>query len=139
MIEDDILVTGNFGSKAKENFGMMQAFLKNMVKWPLMCMEFWDGWFNRWKEPIIKRDPQELAESVREALALGSINLYMFHGGTNFGFMNGCSARGTIDLPQITSYDYDAPLDEQGNPTEKYFALQKCFTKSTLRYHKLNH
>ena len=44
-------------------------------------MEFWDGWFNRWKEPIIKRDPQELAESVREALALGSINLYMFHGG----------------------------------------------------------
>jgi hypothetical protein len=39
--------------------------------------------------------------------------------------MNGCSARGTIDLPQITSYDYDAPLDEQGNPTEKYFALQK--------------
>lgn len=104
-----------------------------------MCMEFWDGWFNRWKEPIIKRDPQELAESVREALALGSINLYMFHGGTNFGFMNGCSARGTIDLPQITSYDYDAPLDEQGNPTEKYFALQKCFTKSTLRYHKLSH
>ena len=79
-----------------------------------MCMEFWDGWFNRWKEPIIKRDPQELAESVREALALGSINLYMFHGGTNFGFMNGRSARGTIDLPQITSYDYDAPLDEQG-------------------------
>lgn len=76
-------------------------------------MEFWDGWFNRWKEPIIKRDPQELAESVREALALGSINLYMFHGGTNFGFMNGCS-HGTIDLPQITSYDYDAPLDEQG-------------------------
>ena len=70
-----------------------------------MCMEFWDGWFNRWKEPIIKRDPQELAESVREALALGSINLYMFHGGTNFGFMNGCSAREPLiyhkSLPMI--------------------------------------
>ena len=39
--------------------------------------------------------------------------------------MNGCSARGTIDLPQITSYDYDAPLDEQGNPTEKYFCVTK--------------
>ena len=49
----------------------------------------------------------------------------MFHGGTNFGFMNGCSARGVIDLPQITSYDYGAPLNEQGNPTEKYFAIQK--------------
>ena len=57
------------------------------------------------KEPIIKRDPQELAESVREALALGSINLYMFHGGTNFGFMNGCSAREPLiyhkSLPMI--------------------------------------
>ena len=96
-----------------------------------MCMEFWDGWFNRWKEPIIKRDPQELAESVREALALGSINLYMFHGGTNFGFMNGCSARGTIDLPQITSYDYDAPLDEQGEPNRKYLQLQKMSRRAS--------
>ena len=55
----------------------------------------------------------------------GSINLYMFHGGTNFGFMNGCSARGTLDLPQVTSYDYDALLDEEGNPTAKYLAVKK--------------
>ena len=48
----------------------------------------------------------------------------MFHGGTNFGFWNGSSARGNTDLLQITSYDYDAPLDESGNPTDKYFALQ---------------
>lgn len=126
MIEEDILVTGNFGSKAKENFASMQSYFDEYdKKWPLMCMEFWDGWFNRWKEPIIKREAQELAEAVREVLIQGSINLYMFHGGTNFGFMNGCSARGVIDLPQITSYDYGAPLDEQGNPTEKYYALQK--------------
>ncbi|MBF0725553.1 MULTISPECIES: glycoside hydrolase family 35 protein [Bacillota] len=126
MIEDDILVTGNFGSKAKDNFDSMKQFFKEYDKnWPLMCMEFWDGWFNRWKEPIIQRDPQELAEAVKEVLEQGSINLYMFHGGTNFGFMNGCSARGVIDLPQITSYDYGAPLDEQGNPTEKYYALRK--------------
>ncbi|MFU0785690.1 MAG: Beta-galactosidase [Enterococcus gilvus] len=126
MIEEGILVTGNFGSKAKENFASMQRFFEeHEKKWPLMCMEFWDGWFNRWNEPIIQRNPQELAEAVREVLAQGSINLYMFHGGTNFGFMNGCSARGVIDLPQITSYDYGAPLNEQGNPTEKYYALQK--------------
>ncbi|MGO2638008.1 MAG: glycoside hydrolase family 35 protein [Enterococcus viikkiensis] len=126
MIDEDILVTGNFGSKAKENFESMQNFFdEHDKKWPLMCMEFWDGWFNRWKEPIIQRDPQELAEAVSEVLARGSINLYMFHGGTNFGFMNGSSARGVIDLPQITSYDYGAPLNEQGNPTEKYFAIQK--------------
>ncbi|MET3557735.1 beta-galactosidase [Streptococcus rupicaprae] len=126
MIEDDILVTANFGSRAKERFASVQDFLdEHGKKWPLMCMEFWDGWFNRWKEPIIRRDPEELAQSVRECLELGSINLYMFHGGTNFGFMNGCSARGAKDLPQVTSYDYDAPLDEQGNPTAKYYALKE--------------
>ena len=126
LIEEDLFVTGNFGSKADYNFDQMQEFFdEHGKKWPLMCMEFWDGWFNRWKEPIIKRDPEELAQAVHEVLKQGSINLYMFHGGTNFGFMNGCSARGVTDLPQVTSYDYDALLDEQGNPTPKYFAVQK--------------
>ena len=126
LIEEDLFVTGNFGSKADYNFAQMQEFFdEHGKKWPLMCMEFWDGWFNRWKEPIIKRDPEELAQAVHEVMKQGSINLYMFHGGTNFGFMNGCSARGVTDLPQVTSYDYDALLDEQGNPTPKYFAVQK--------------
>lgn len=131
LIEDDILSTGNFGSKARENFKDMSLFFESHnKKWPLMCMEFWDGWFNRWGEKVVKRDPDELAESVKEVLELGSINLYMFHGGTNFGFMNGCSARGEIDLPQVTSYDYDAILDEAGNPTPKYYALKKMLNSS---------
>lgn len=135
LIEDDILATGNFGSKANENFDMMQQFFDTHHKqWPLMCMEFWDGWFNRWKEPIIKRDPEELAQAVLEVLKRGSINLYMFHGGTNFGFMNGCSARGRLDLPQITSYDYDALLNEQGNPTPKYFAVLKMMQQHFPQY-----
>lgn len=125
LTESDILATGNFGSRSKENFQDLKKFHESKgKKWPLMCMEFWDGWFNRWNDPIIKRDPQNLADDVKEALEIGSVNLYMFHGGTNFGFMNGCSARGRKDLPQVTSYDYDAPLNEQGNPTEKYFALK---------------
>lgn len=125
LTESDILTTGNFGSRSKENFQDLKEFHESKgKKWPLMCMEFWDGWFNRWNDPIIKRDPQDLADDVKEALEIGSVNLYMFHGGTNFGFMNGCSARGRKDLPQVTSYDYDAPLNEQGNPTEKYFALR---------------
>lgn len=102
-----------------------------------MCMEFWDGWFNRWKEPIITRDPKELADAVREVLEQGSINLYMFHGGTNFGFMNGCSARGTLDLPQVTSYDYDALLDEEGNPTAKYLAVKKMMATHFSEYPQL--
>ena len=127
LIDEDILVTGNFGSKGTENFQMMQNFFdQHHKKWPLMCMEFWDGWFNRWGETIIKRNPEELVESVMEVIRQGSINLYMFHGGTNYGFMNGCSARGQKDLPQVTSYDYDAILDEVGNPTEKYWLLQKA-------------
>lgn len=135
LIEDDVFVTGNFGSKASYNFAQMQEFFDEYgKKWPLMCMEFWDGWFTRWKEPVIHRDPEELAEAVHEVLELGSINLYMFHGGTNFGFMNGCSARGTLDLPQVTSYDYGALLNEQGNPTEKYYAIQKMMATYYPQY-----
>lgn len=135
LIEDDVLVTGNFGSKAAYNFANLQAFFdEHGKKWPLMCMEFWDGWFNRWKEPVVTRDPEELAEAVHEVLQQGSVNLYMFHGGTNFGFMNGCSARGNIDLPQVTSYDYEALLDEQGNPTPKYFAIQRMLKKYYPEY-----
>lgn len=135
LIEDDVFVTGNFGSKAKENFAQMQEFFDEYgKKWPLICMEFWNGWFNRWKEPVITRDPEELATAVHEVLQQGSINLYMFHGGTNFGFMNGCSARGNIDLPQVTSYDYEALLDEQGNPTPKYFAIQRMLKKYYPEY-----
>ncbi len=126
LIDDDVFVTGNFGSRAGENFANLKAFHEEHGKnWPLMCMEFWDGWFNRWGENVITRDAQDLADSVRELLELGgSMNLYMFHGGTNFGFMNGCSARHTHDLHQVTSYDYDAPLNEEGNPTEKWYKLR---------------
>ena len=135
MIEDDVLTTGNFGSRAAENFAQMQRFFQEHDKeWPLMCMEFWDGWFNRWKEPIIRRDPEELAQAVHQVLELGSINLYMFHGGTNFGFLNGCSARGSLDLPQVTSYDYDALLDEVGNPREKYYAVQRMMQEHFPQY-----
>lgn len=70
-------------------------------------------------------DPKEAVDAIMEVIELGSINLYMFCGGTNFGFMNGSSARLQKDLPQITSYDYDALLDEAGNPTKKYTLLQE--------------
>ncbi|MBO0476979.1 beta-galactosidase [Vagococcus sp. DIV0080] len=130
LVEENLLPTGNFGSKGKENFANLKAFHEqHHKKWPLMCMEFWAGWFNRWGEPIVTRETDELVEAIYEVMSLGSINLYMFHGGTNFGFMNGCSARGTKDLPQITSYDYGAPLDEQGNPTGKYYAIQQMIAE----------
>lgn len=126
LVEDNILPTGNFGSHSNENLDtMLHFFKKKNKKFPLMCMEFWDGWFNRWGEDIITRDAQDLAEDVKELLKRASINLYMFQGGTNFGFYNGCSARGERDLPQITSYNYDAILTEWGEPTEKFYKIQK--------------
>lgn len=127
LIDEDIFVTGNFGSRSKENAAVLQQyFADHGKKWPLMCMEYWDGWFNRWGEPVIKRDPADLAMEVKEMLKLGSVNLYMFHGGSNFGFYNGCSAREEKDLPQVTSYDYDALLTEAGEPTEKYYLVQQA-------------
>ncbi|QIW16494.1 beta-galactosidase [Pasteurellaceae bacterium RH1A] len=130
LIEDDILPTGNFGSRSDENLDQLQAFFDHHGKsFPLMCMEFWDGWFNRWKEPVIKREAQDLADCVAQLLKRASINLYMFQGGTNFGFMNGCSARKDRDLPQVTSYDYDAPVREWGEPSDKYYLLQKVFAQ----------
>lgn len=127
LIEDDVFVAGNFGSHSRENTAALEKFMKaHGKKWPVMCMEYWDGWFNRWGEPIIKREPQDLADDVKEMLKIGSLNLYMFHGGTNFGFYNGCSARENGNLPQITSYDYDALLTEAGEPTEKYYLIQKA-------------
>jgi beta-galactosidase len=131
LIEDDVFVTGNFGSRSKENAAVMKDFMaKHGKNWPIMCMEYWDGWFNRWGEPIIKRDGQDLANEVKEMLAVGSLNLYMFHGGTNFGFYNGCSARGALDLPQVSSYDYDALLTEAGEPTDKYYHVQKAIKEA---------
>lgn len=127
LIDEDVFVTGNFGSRSKENAAVLQQYFAEHGKnWPLMCMEYWDGWFNRWGEPVIKRDPADLAMEVKEMLKLGSVNLYMFHGGSNFGFYNGCSAREEKDLPQVTSYDYDALLTEAGEPTEKYYLVQQA-------------
>lgn len=127
LIEDDVFVAGNFGSRSLENSKVLADFMeRHGKKWPIMCMEYWDGWFNRWGEPIIKREAEDLAKEVKEMLSVGSLNLYMFHGGTNFGFYNGCSARQNADLPQVTSYDYDALLTEWGQPTEKYYAVQKA-------------
>lgn len=126
LVEDGVLATGNFGSRSDENLDAMEAFFREKgVKMPLMCMEFWDGWFNRWKEPVITRDAEDLAMEVKQLLKRASINLYMFQGGTNFGFYNGCSARGNNDLPQITSYNYDAVMTEWGQPFDKFYKLRQ--------------
>ena len=94
-----------------------------------MCSEFWNGWFDSWGLHHRTTPVSETAGSLDELLARGgSVNIYMLQGGTNFGFTNGANHKGTY-APIITSYDYDAPLDEAGNPTAKYWAMREVIAK----------
>lgn len=121
-----VLATANFGSRSAQGLATLRA---HQPKGPLMCAEFWIGWFDRWGTHHVVRDPDHAARELDELLATGaSVNFYMFHGGTNFGFTNGANDKHTY-RPTVTSYDYDAPLDEAGDPTPKYTAFRDVIAK----------
>lgn len=121
-----ILATANFGSRSTQNLAALRT---HRPTGPLLSTEFWIGWFDRWGGHHVVRDPDRAAQELDEALAAGaSVNLYMFHGGTNFGFTNGANDKHTY-RPTVTSYDYDAPLDEAGDPTEKFTAFREVIAK----------
>ncbi|MFF1798012.1 beta-galactosidase, partial [Kitasatospora sp. NPDC058263] len=120
------LATANFGSRSAQGLATLRA---HQSTGPLMSTEFWIGWFDRWGGHHVVRDPAQAAEELDTVLATGaSVNLYMFHGGTSFGFTNGANDKHTY-RPTVTSYDYDAPLDEAGDPTEKYEAFRQVIAK----------
>ncbi|MDG4856886.1 beta-galactosidase [Streptomyces sp. T-3] len=121
-----VLATANFGSRSEHNLAALRS---HQTTGPLLCAEFWNGWFDRWGAHHVVRDPAQAAQELDEILATGaSVNFYMFHGGTNFGFTNGANDKHTY-RPTVTSYDYDAPLDEAGDPTEKFTAFRKVMAK----------
>lgn len=128
LIEDGVFPTANFGSRTKEQISNLNTFMKeNNIEGPLMCMEFWIGWFNNWGGEFKRRDSEDAAKELHDMLEEGHVNIYMFHGGTNFGLYNGCSYHDGID-PQTTTYDYDAPLTEWGEPSEKYFKFKEVIS-----------
>jgi len=95
-----------------------------------MCMEFWRGWFAHWGEQPPPRPADEVVPELEAMLGNGmSVNLYMGHGGTNFGLWNGCNHDGTALQPTTTSYDYDAPVAENGALTEKFHAFREVFAR----------
>lgn len=96
-------------------------------KGPYFVSELYPGWLDHWGEPFQQVATAKVVAETRRLLDAGvSINFYMWHGGTNFGFMNGANYNKTRPIqPDITSYDYDAPLSEAGVPTEKYKALRQ--------------
>ncbi|MCX5395302.1 beta-galactosidase family protein [Streptomyces sp. NBC_00094] len=121
-----VLATANFGSRSAHHLAALRAL---RPEGPLMTTEFWIGWFDRWGARHVVRDSGDAARELDEVLADGaSVNFYMFHGGTNFGFTNGANDKHTY-RPTVTSYDYDAPLDEAGDPTEKYTAFRDVIAK----------
>lgn len=124
------------GLFAATNFGIgnhqggMDALEKVRPNAPLFVSEYWPGWFDSWGHPHETRPIGPQIEDLDYILKRGAgINIYMFHGGTSFGFMSGSSLIKGHFLPDVTSYDYDAPLDEAGHTTPKFFAYRKVLAK----------
>ncbi|XP_074660507.1 beta-galactosidase-1-like protein 2 [Tubulanus polymorphus] len=113
----------NFASPTEGStmFSMISDYQPNM---PIFVAEFWSGWFDHWSKLHHKVATEEYMKNLVYILdkRITSVNLYMFHGGTNFGFMNGANSP---DQFTITSYDYDALLNEFGNTTEKFFKTRE--------------
>ncbi|WP_333767816.1 glycoside hydrolase family 35 protein [Streptomyces sp. IBSBF 2435] len=121
-----VLATVNFDTGAAVHLAALRA---HQPQGPLMVTEFWSGWFDRWGAARTVRSAADAAAELDAVLTAGaSVNLYMFHGGTNFGFTNGANRKHTY-RPTVTSYDYDAPLDESGDPTPKYAAFREVIAR----------
>lgn len=117
----------NFGSNAKGAFGALDGFQKDM---PLFCGEFWCGWFDHWGEKHHTRNSTSVVKEIEDFIAQdANFNVYMFYGGTNFGFWAGSNfERGKIN-PTTTSYDYCAFLTEWGDYTPAYHAVREVMHK----------
>ena len=120
----------NYGSgdEPLEQFAIFAKFRQNV---PRMTGEYWIGWFDHWGEKHHTVAPEIVAKGVDAMLKNNlSFNLYMFHGGTTFGYMNGANySRRSPFEPDTSAYDYDSPLDEAGNPSPKYYALREVIKK----------
>ena len=126
-LEGELMVT-NFSEMPKNSFADLKELQPDK---PLMCGEYWCGWFEHWGGRHPKGDAGKLSDAINQFFDKNaSFNLYMFHGGTNFGFTAGANYHERY-YPTVTSYDYDAPLNEYGGYTDKYFAIRETIMKRT--------
>jgi beta-galactosidase len=126
----DLPAAVNFGTgEAKDSFAKV---LKMRPNQPHMAGEYWDGWFDHWGGKHEARDTEQQIAEFRWIIQQGySVSVYMFHGGTSFGFMSGANSDGKNYEPDVTSYDYQATLDESGRPTPKYMAFRDIIAKAS--------
>ena len=123
----DLVWTMNFGTGADidQQFAPLKKLRPDS---PLMCSEFWSGWFDKWGANHETRPAADMIKGIDEMLSKGiSFSLYMTHGGTNWGHWAGANSPGFA--PDVTSYDYDAPISESGQTTPKYWELRRAMTK----------
>ncbi|BES62617.1 beta-galactosidase [Dysgonomonas capnocytophagoides] len=120
---EGLLWTINFGTGA--NIGDQFRRLKELrPDTPLMCSEFWSGWFDHWGAKHETRSASALVNGLKEMLDQNiSFSLYMTHGGTSFGHWGGANFPNFS--PTCTSYDYDAPISESGKATPKYYEVRE--------------
>lgn len=124
---DDLQWTMNFGTGANvlKEFKKLEELRPNS---PKMCSEFWSGWFDGWGYAHETRPAKDMVDGLQTMLDNNiSFSLYMTHGGTSFGQWAGANVPGY--KPDCTSYDYDAPINEQGAATEKYYELRNMLQK----------
>ena len=127
---DDLTWTMNFGTGANidQQFRRLGELRPNA---PKMCSEFWSGWFDKWGARHETRPAKDMVEGMDEMLSKGiSFSLYMTHGGTSFGHWAGANSPGFA--PDVTSYDYDAPINEYGHATPKFWELRTMMEKYSL-------
>jgi beta-galactosidase len=123
----------NFGGEKEGDAQKAFATLKKFrPDGPFINSEYWAGWFDHWGGPHAHTNAEAQAKNLEWMLAQGySVSIYMFHGGTSFGWMNGANTNGENYEPDVTSYDYDSVLDESGRPTPKYFVFRDLIAKAT--------
>ena len=124
---EDLTWTMNFGTGANidQQFRRLGELRPNA---PKMCSEFWSGWFDKWGARHETRPAKDMVEGMDEMLSKGiSFSLYMTHGGTSFGHWAGANSPGFA--PDVTSYDYDTPINEWGLATPKFWELRKMMAK----------
>ena len=124
----DALIAANLGENPAPALAALAQLRPDQ---PPLVGEYYPGWFDHWGEPHHTGDNAHTLPDIEWLLAHGaSFNIYMFHGGTSFGFMNGANYSETEPYqPDTTSYDYAAPLDEGGRSTAKYRALRALIEK----------
>ncbi|HLP77520.1 MAG TPA: beta-galactosidase [Candidatus Paceibacterota bacterium] len=123
----NLFQAGNFGSDVEKNFEKVRQIQKTG---PLICSEFYPGWFDTWGQPHHLGKPENYLPNLKLMLDKGaSFSIYMAHGGTTFGLWSGCDRP---FKPDTSSYDYDAPISEAGWTTPKFFETRELFAKYLL-------